>query len=158
MRFHWREQHIWVASTNRGGRRKQPAGRGHPWLRRTQWAVYLQGINPQDIINNVQTPDAESLKATEQAACVIWDSTATVARISRLSCTSNRSGPYGAGLATASAAASLYGRQKHRETYAPVAADPDVFIRTQAPHELASLRYRFSQRQRAAWNSLWRLG
>ena len=40
------------------------------WLRRTQWAVYLRGINPQHLVE-VESPDRESLDATEQAACVI---------------------------------------------------------------------------------------
>ena len=41
------------------------------WLRRTQWAVYLRGINPQHLVECVESPDRESLDATEQAACVI---------------------------------------------------------------------------------------
>ncbi|OQD63803.1 hypothetical protein PENANT_c446G07609, partial [Penicillium antarcticum] len=31
------------------------------------------------------------------------------------------------------------------------------FVRTQASHEWASPYYRFSKRQRLAWNSLWKL-
>ena len=59
----------------------------NPWLRRTQWAVYLRGINPADLLGCVEAPDAESSDTTEIAACAIWDSMAAVARISQLVCT-----------------------------------------------------------------------
>ena len=59
----------------------------NPWLRRTQWAVYLRGINPDDLLGCVEAPDAESSDTTEIAACAIWDSMAAVARISQLVCT-----------------------------------------------------------------------
>ena len=59
----------------------------NPWLRRTQWAVYLRGINPQHLIDCVQAPDADSSDPTEMAASAIWDAMAAMARISQLVCT-----------------------------------------------------------------------
>jgi hypothetical protein len=59
----------------------------NPWLRRTQWAVYLRGIDPQHLIDCVHAPDADSSDPTEMAASAIWDAMATVARISQLICT-----------------------------------------------------------------------
>jgi hypothetical protein len=51
----------------------------NPWLRRTQWAVYLRGIDPQHLIDCVQAPDADSSDPTEIAASAIWDAMAAVA-------------------------------------------------------------------------------
>ncbi|KAJ6093870.1 hypothetical protein N7467_002715 [Penicillium canescens] len=57
------------------------------WLRRTQWAVYLRGIDPQHLIDCVHAPDGDSSDPTEIAASAIWDAMAAVARISQLVCT-----------------------------------------------------------------------
>jgi hypothetical protein len=35
------------------------------WLRRTQWAVYLHGIDPQHLVDSVQASDTESSDPTE---------------------------------------------------------------------------------------------
>jgi hypothetical protein len=43
----------------------------NPWLRRTQWAVYLRGIDPQHLIDCVHAPDADSSDLTEIAASAI---------------------------------------------------------------------------------------
>jgi hypothetical protein len=135
----------------------------NPWLRRTQWAVYLQGINPQHLIDSVQAPDADSADPTELAACAIWDSMAAVARISQLICTKTSHTIRTEAVRT----------ERDRLPYQPLQAYMDAenierhtipwqqvlvfFARTQATHEWDSPKYRFSKRQRAAWNSLWRL-
>jgi hypothetical protein len=41
------------------------------WLRRTQWAVYLRGIDPQHLIDCVHAPDADSSDLTEIAVSAI---------------------------------------------------------------------------------------
>ncbi|OGE47046.1 hypothetical protein PENARI_c072G04807 [Penicillium arizonense] len=46
------------------------------WLRRTQWAVYLRGIDPQHLIDCVRAPDGDSSDPTEIAASAIWDAMA----------------------------------------------------------------------------------
>src|SRR4051812_1523475 len=43
----------------------------NPWLRRTQWAVYLRGIDPQHLIDCVHAPDGDSSDPTEMAASAI---------------------------------------------------------------------------------------
>jgi hypothetical protein len=43
----------------------------NPWLRRTQWAIYLRGINPQHLIDCVHAPDADSSDLTKIAASAI---------------------------------------------------------------------------------------
>ncbi|KAJ5860055.1 uncharacterized protein N7529_007365 [Penicillium soppii] len=135
----------------------------NPWLRRTQWAVYLQGINPHDLVDSVRAPDPESLDPTEQAAYAIWDSMATVARISQLICTKT----------SHTIRCEAVRTERDRLPHQPLQAYMDgeavkrhtvpwqqilmFFTRTQAPHDWASPHYRFSKRQRAAWATLWRL-
>jgi hypothetical protein len=84
----------------------------NPWLRRTQWAVYLQGINPHDLVGCVRAPDPESLDQTEQAAYAIWNSMAAVARISQLICT-KRATLFGARLFGLSGIACHINHYKH---------------------------------------------
>ena len=135
----------------------------NPWLRRTQWAVYLRGINPADLLGCVEAPDAESSDTTEIAACAIWDSMAAVARISQLVCTKTSH------TIRTEAVRTERDRLPHQPLQAYMDADNIerhtipwqqilmFFTRTQAAHEWASPNYKFTKRQRAAWNSLWRL-
>ena len=135
----------------------------NPWLRRTQWAVYLRGINPQHLIDCVQAPDADSSDPTEMAASAIWDAMAAVARISQLVCTKTSH------TIRTEAARTERDRLPHQPLQAYMDANNIerhtipwqqilmFFTRTQAEHEWASPYYQFTKRQRAAWNSLWRL-
>ena len=43
----------------------------NPWLRRTRWAVYLRGIDPQHLIDCVRAPEVDSSDPTEMAASAI---------------------------------------------------------------------------------------
>ncbi|KAJ5742585.1 uncharacterized protein N7511_011337 [Penicillium nucicola] len=133
----------------------------NPWLRRTQWAVYLRGINPQDLRDSVQAPNANSAISAEKAASAIWDSMAVIARISQLICTKT----------SQSIRTEAVRTERDRLPHQPLQAYMDAenidrhtlpwqqilmfFARTQATHEWNSPKYRFSKRQRAAW--IWRL-
>ena len=55
----------------------------NPWLRRTQWAVYLAGLNPDDLVQCVQQPDPEDRSKEALTTAAIWDSMAAVARMSQ---------------------------------------------------------------------------
>jgi hypothetical protein len=135
----------------------------NPWLRRTQWAVYLRGIDPQHLINCVQAPDADSSDPIEMATCAIYDSMAAVARISQLVCTKTSH------TIRTEAVRTKRDRLPHQPLQAYMDADNIerhtipwqqilmFFARTQTTHEWASPNYKFTKRQRAAWNSLWRL-
>jgi hypothetical protein len=135
----------------------------NPWLRRTQWAVYLRGIDPQHLIDCVQAPDADSSDPTEMAASAIWDAMAAVARISQLVCTKTSH------TIRTEAVRTERDRLPHQPLQAYMDADNIerhtipwqqilmFFTRTQAAHEWASPNYKFTKRQRAAWNSLWKL-
>jgi hypothetical protein len=135
----------------------------NPWLRRTQWAVYLRGIDPQHLIDCVHAPDADSSNPTEMAASAIWDAMAAVARISQLICTKTSH------TIRTEAVRTERDRLPHQPLQAYMDADNIerhtipwqqilmFFTRTQAAHEWASPNYKFTRRQRAAWNSLWKL-
>ncbi|OGE47605.1 hypothetical protein PENARI_c040G09324 [Penicillium arizonense] len=133
------------------------------WLRRTQWAVYLRGIDPQHLIDCVHAPDGDSSDPTEMAASAIWDAMAAVARISQLICTKTSH------TIRTEAVRTERDRLPHQPLQAYMDADNIerhtipwqqilmFFTRTQATHEWASPNYKFTRRQRAAWNSLWKL-
>ncbi|KAJ5863522.1 uncharacterized protein N7529_001349 [Penicillium soppii] len=118
----------------------------NPWLRRTQWAVYLQGINPHDLVDCVRAPDPESVDQTEQATYAIWNSMAAVARISQLICTKT----------SHTIRCEAVRTERDRLPHQPLQAymDGDNVKRHTVPWQQILM---FSKRQRAAWATLWRL-
>ncbi|KAJ6080557.1 hypothetical protein N7467_010310 [Penicillium canescens] len=108
-------------------------------------------------------PDANSSDPIELAAYAIWDSMAAVARISQLVCTKT----------SYTIRTEAVRTERDRLPHQPLQAYMDAdnierhtipwqqilmfFTRTQGAHEWASPNYKFTKRQRAAWNSLWRL-
>jgi len=54
----------------------------NPWLRRTQWAVYLAGLDPAQLVKCVQRP-SEADSDDDRAVLAIWDSMEAVARMSQ---------------------------------------------------------------------------
>ncbi|OOF89756.1 hypothetical protein ASPCADRAFT_21606, partial [Aspergillus carbonarius ITEM 5010] len=44
----------------------------NPWLRMTQWAVYLQGIHPCDLRQRARCPSAEISDPVEKAIQTLW--------------------------------------------------------------------------------------
>jgi hypothetical protein len=134
----------------------------NPWLRRTQWAVYLAGLDPARLIESVQRP-SEADSHFNRAATAIWDSMAAVARISQKVSSS-------AGHMIRIEAVRI---ERDQTPHTPLQAYMDednivrhtipwqqvlmFFARTQTDHEWQSPRYRFTQRQRKAWQVLWKL-
>jgi len=134
----------------------------NPWLRRTQWAVYLSGLDPQQLVNCVQRP-SEADTDDDRAAAAIWDSMEAVARISQKVC--SRAGH--------TIRIEAVRTEREQTPHTPLQAYMDeenivrhtipwqqvlmFFVRTQTHHDWVSPHYRFTERQRKAWRALWRL-
>ena len=73
------QQHINQPIQIEAGQRDE----ANPWLRRTQWAVYLAGLNPDELVQCVQQPDPEDRSEEALTISAIWDSMAAVARMSQ---------------------------------------------------------------------------
>jgi hypothetical protein len=54
----------------------------NPWLRRTQWAQYLQGVPVRSLSEAIATPDKYA-EGPEGAMRTIWDAMDGVARVSQ---------------------------------------------------------------------------
>ena len=135
----------------------------NPWLRRTQWAVYLAGLDPQQLVDCVQRPGETDTTADDQAAAAIWDSMEAVARMSQK--VSSRAGH----MIRIEAVRTERNQTPHTPLQAYMDEDNIVrhtipwqqvlmfFVRTQIQHDWESPHYRFTERQRKAWQALWRL-
>lgn len=135
----------------------------NPWLRRTQWAVYLAGLDPQQLLDCVQRPDEADTSDDNQAAAAIWDSMEAVARMSQK--VSSRAGH----MIRIEAVRTERDQTPHTPLQAYMDEDNIIwhvipwqqvlmfFTRTQTRHDWASPHYRFTERQRKAWQALWRL-
>ena len=135
----------------------------NPWLRRTQWAVYLAGLDPQELVDCVQRPDEADTSDDNQAAAAIWDSMEAVARMSQK--VSSRAGH----MIRIEAVRTERDQTPHTPLQAYMDEDNIIqhvipwqqvlmfFVRTQTQHDWASPHYHFTERQRKAWQALWRL-
>lgn len=135
----------------------------NPWLRRTQWAVYLAGLDPQRLVDCVQRPGEADTTDDDRAAAAIWDSMEAVARMSQR--VSSQAGH------TIRIEAVRTERDQTPHTPLQAYMDEDnivrhtmpwqqvlmFFVRTQTRHDWESPHYRFTERQRKAWQALWRL-
>ena len=135
----------------------------NPWLRRTQWAVYLAGLDPQQLVDCVQRPDEDDSTDNSHAAAAIWDSMEAVARMSQK--VSSRAGHM--------IRIEAVRTERDQTPHTPLQAYMDeeniirhmipwqqvlmFFVRTQTQHDWASPHYRFTERQRKAWQALWQL-
>lgn len=54
----------------------------NPWLRRTQWAEYLQGVDPGKLLDSIETP-AKDAEGIEAVAHTIWITIGEVAQVSQ---------------------------------------------------------------------------
>ena len=134
----------------------------NPWLRRTQWAVYLAGLDPQRLVECMQRP-SEPTTDDEHAAAAIWDSMEAVARVSQR--VSSQAGH----MIRIEAVRTERDQTPHTPLQAYMDEDNIVrhaipwqqvlmfFVRTQIEHDWESPHYRFTERQRRAWQALWRL-
>lgn len=151
------QQHINQPIQIEAGQRDE----ANPWLRRTQWAVYLSGLNPDDLVQCVQQPDPEDRSEAALTTAAIWDSMAAVARMSQK--VSARVGH------TIQIEAVRVERDKTptRPLQAYMVEEAIVkhsipwqqvlmfFARTQVPHEWSSPKYSFTRRQQRTWEKLW---
>ena len=137
----------------------------NPWLRRTQWAVYLAGLDPQQLVDCVQRPNEVEMDtaADERAAAAIWDSMEAVARMSQ------KVSSHAGHMIRIEAVRTERDQTPHTPLQAYMDEDNIVqhtipwqqvlmfFARTQIQHDWASPHYRFTERQQKAWQALWRL-
>ncbi|KAF7564171.1 telomere-linked helicase 1, partial [Pyrenophora tritici-repentis] len=138
----------------------------NPWLERTQWLPYLVGMERPDLLACIEEPVAEPDARQEQQAepveAAIWAAMDGLARFSQASIidrigvfytvggNSHRDAPNPVPAVTA-----VYGQERHCQAHTTVAADVNVFFaRTQKEHGWKSPKYRFTRRQREAWEVL----
>ncbi|KAI9035034.1 uncharacterized protein KD926_004698 [Aspergillus affinis] len=152
----------------------------NPWLRFTQWAVFLRDIPPEDLLRSVAAPDPEDLAqgrdsargrhpaahrdrddAVETAIQALWGTVDQLARKSQRTVQHCGSAIRMEAVRT----------QQKELPYRPLLAYMDeesiqrhvypwqqlltFFARTQAPHDWASPPYDFTPRQRQKWRRLW---
>ena len=55
----------------------------NPWLIRTQWHIYLQGLSHEDLMAAISQPDTEDSTRSQALEEVIWQAMTDVARISQ---------------------------------------------------------------------------
>lgn len=133
----------------------------NPWLRRTQWAVYLAGLDPDDFIRCVQQPEPDDRDENELTAAAIWNSMAAVARMSQKA--SAR-----VGHTIQIEAVRVERDQTPSRPLQAHTAEEDIikhcvpwqqvlmfFARTQVAHAWSSPKYTFTRRQQRAWETLW---
>jgi len=159
MQAHWR-------SVQEAADRKIQAGQvdeANPWLRRTEWVKYLGEFDIPDLIQSVSPPpaDIDGQPSIEPEAHAIWTAMARLATISQLSVI-HQIGVF--------VRLEAIRTEQHQTRYTPLEAYQDeesivkqvrpwqemlmFFWRTQQPHEWTSPPYRFTRRQRMAWERL----
>lgn len=148
---------------HRTGIQAAERGEANPWLRRTQWAVYLADLDHEPLVRCVQRPDEADTTDDDRAAAAIWDAMEAVARMSQR--VSSRAGH----MIRVEAVRTERDQTPHTPLQAYMDEDNIVrhtipwqqvlmfFVRTQTQHDWASPHYRFTERQRKAWQALWRL-
>jgi len=146
----------------------------NPWLERTQWQPYLSGLRRPDLLECIREPivarpdgrDRRSRRQMEEepeepVERAIWEAMDELARISQASVT-ERVGVF--------VRLEAIRTEKHQTRYQPLQPYMDeksisdhvrpwqqmvmFFARTQKEHERQSPKYRFTRRQREAWEAL----
>jgi hypothetical protein len=77
----WEQAQAW-AKANQAIQASQLTD-ANPWLRMTQWADYLQGIQARDLLASVAALEEDPMDATKQGVQVIWDTIEQVAQKSQ---------------------------------------------------------------------------
>ncbi|OKP11117.1 hypothetical protein PENSUB_3487 [Penicillium subrubescens] len=132
----------------------------NPWLDRTGWAAYLRGRKSKELRICIESPK-EDAEGDEGTARVIWDAMLGVARKSQS--ITQRTGH----LLRIEAARTDIEKIPSKPLQAYMKADEELerhvdpwrrilmfFARTQVRHDWNSPVYRFSKRQRKAWDAL----
>lgn len=144
--------------------RAGPLDEANPWLRRTQWATYVQVTPDEDFPHLLASikPPPDDAQGQDGAIRAIWEAMDGVARISQR--ITKQTGQ----MIRIEAART----EKDQSPHQPLQAYMDegqiqrhvepwqqvlmFFARTQVEHDWQSPPYRFSPRQRRAWQALWR--
>jgi superfamily II DNA helicase RecQ len=157
----WERVEKRAASTIQAGERDEV----NPWVERTQWLPYLVGMERADLMACIKEPVAElDLRSDDEAEPVeaaIWEAMDRLTRFSQASVI-ERVGVF-VGL-------EVIRTEKHQTRYQPLQPYMDqnaivkhmrpwqqmlmFFARTQKEHRWKSPRYRFTRRQREAWETL----
>jgi hypothetical protein len=156
-------QAIWAEQQQKEGQiQAGDIDEANPWLDRTGWARYLDGQMLKQLRICIETP-TEDAEGPEATARVIWAAMLGVASKSQ-----NITKQTGHLLRIEAARTDMQSipskplqAYMHESTDLERHVDPYqrilmFFARTQARHEWNSPVYRFSRRQRAAWDALWR--
>jgi superfamily II DNA helicase RecQ len=137
----------------------------NPWLERTQWLPYLVGIERPDLLacieEPVTDPDPRKEEEAEPVEAAIWAAMDGLARCSQASVI-DRIGVF--------VRLEAIRTEKHQTRFQPLQPYMDkeaivkhtrpwqqmlmFFARTQKEHAWKSPRYRFTRRQREAWEAL----
>jgi hypothetical protein len=137
----------------------------NPWVERTQWLPYLVGMERPELMACVEEPVAEPDPRQEQQAepveAAMWAAMDGLARLSQTSVI-NRVGVF--------VRLEAIRTEKHQTRYQPLQPYMDeksisdharpwqqmlmFFARTQREHAWKSPKYRFTRRQREAWEAL----
>jgi RecQ family ATP-dependent DNA helicase len=137
----------------------------NPWLERTQWLKYLEGIDRPSLLASIDEPIAEPEPRHDQEAepveAAIWAAMNKLAQISQ-SAVVDRVGVF--------VRMEAIRTEKHQTRYQPLQPYMDIkaviqhtrpwqqilmfFARTQREHAWQSPPYRFTKRQQAAWDTL----
>ncbi len=133
----------------------------NPWLERTQWQPYLVGLERPDLLVCIEEPNSDPKREEEPVEAAIWEAMDGLARFSQASVVS-RIGVF--------VRMEAIRTEKHQTRYQPLQPYMDeksigdharpwkqilmFFARTQREHEWPSPKYRFTRRQREAWEAL----
>jgi RecQ family ATP-dependent DNA helicase len=131
----------------------------NPWLERTQWLVYLKGLQRPDLLACVEEPMADGERA-EPIEAAMWEAMGGLARLSQQSVI-DRIGVF--------VRLEAIRTEKHQTLFQPLQPYMDeasivrharpwqqilmFFARTQREHPWRSPKYRLTRRQRAAWDA-----
>jgi hypothetical protein len=135
----------------------------NPWLKRTRWAEYLQGLNTEELLASIEEPMDDDEDPIETQARAIWVAMDGLIRHSQQVVTQ-----VGHQLRIKAVQT-----EKHQNQHRPLQAYMDqetiikhmrpwqqmmmFFVRTQAEHEWQSPGYGFTPRQRKTWRVLCQL-
>ena len=156
----WANVEMRAQSTIQAGERDEV----NPWLERTQWLPYLVGMERAELLGCVEEPMAEPDPRQEQQAepveAAMWEAMDGLARFSQTSVT-RRIGVF--------VRLEAIRTEKHQTRYQPLQPYMDeqsivkhvrpwqqiviFFARTQRDHTWKSPQYRFTRRQRDAWEA-----
>jgi superfamily II DNA helicase RecQ len=133
----------------------------NPWLQRTGWLPYLIGLERPDLLASIKEPGVDPAKDEEPVEAAIWNAIGKLAQYSQDSVI-ERVGVF--------VRLEAIRTEHHQTRYQPLQPYMDekaiikharrwqqivmFFARTQREHEWNSPAYRFTRRQREAWEAL----